>query len=99
MITFTAAQIEVWIAAFGYPFLRILALMSSAPLFSHASVPMPVRIGLAFAVTIVVATALPVAPFVSPFTMAGAILVVQQVLVGLAIGLAMQLVFAAVTLA
>ena len=99
MITFTAADIEAWLAAFGYPFLRILALMSSAPLFSHASVPVPVRIGLAFAVTIVVATALPAAPFVSPFTLAGAILVVQQILVGLAIGLAMQLVFAAVTLA
>ena len=99
MITFTAADIEAWIAAFAYPFLRILALMSTAPLFSHASVPMPVRVGLAFAVTFVVAAALPAAPFVSPFSMAGAVLVVQQILVGLAIGLAMQLVFAAVTLA
>ena len=99
MITFTAADIDVWLAAFLYPFLRILALMSSAPLFSHASVPVPLRIGLTFAITIVVVTAVPAAPFVSPFTMAGAVLVVQQVLVGVAIGLAMQLVFAAVTLA
>ena len=101
MISFTAADIEVWLAAFLYPFLRILALMSSAPLFSHESVPVMVRIGLAFGITFVVSAALPAAPFVSPLTAAGGLLVVvfQQVLVGLAIGLAMQLVFAAVTLA
>jgi flagellar biosynthetic protein FliR len=99
MITFTAADIDVWLAAFLYPFLRILALMSSAPLFSHASVPVMVRVGLAFAITLVVATTLPAAPFVSPFSAAGMVLVVQQVIVGVAIGLAMQLVFAAVTLA
>ena len=64
---FTAADIEVWIAAFLYPFLRILALMSSAPLFSHESVPVMVRIGLAFGITLVVGAALPAAPFVSPF--------------------------------
>ena len=28
MITFTAADIDAWVAAFVYPFLRILALMS-----------------------------------------------------------------------
>jgi flagellar biosynthetic protein FliR len=99
MITFTSADIEGWVAALLYPFLRILALMSSAPLFSHQSVPMIVRVALAFTITFVVAATLPPAPFVSPFSAAGGILVVQQVVVGIAIGLAMQLVFAAVTLA
>ena len=99
MVAFTAADIDVWLAAFLYPFLRILALMSSAPLFSHASVPVMVRVGLASAITLVVAATLPAAPFVSPFSTAGIVLVFQQVIVGIAIGLAMQLVFAAVTLA
>jgi len=99
MITFTTADVEAWIAAFLYPFLRILALMTSAPLFSHASVPMMVRVGLAFVVTFAVVAVGPAAPFVSPFSVAGGALVVQQILIGVAIGLAMQLVFAAVTLA
>jgi len=99
VITFTAADVDAWVAALGYPFLRILALMSSAPLFSHASVPMMVRVGLAFAITFVVAATLPAVPFVSPFSMAGIVLVFQQLMVGVAMGLAMQLVFAAVTLA
>jgi len=99
MITFGSADIEAWAATFLYPFLRILALMSSAPLFSHASVPVPLRVGLALAITAIVALAAPAAPFVSPFSAAGGILIVQQIVVGVAIGLAMQLVFAAVTLA
>jgi flagellar biosynthetic protein FliR len=99
VITFSTAEIEALVAAFLYPFLRILALMSTAPLFSHASVPVPLRIGLSLAITAVVVVAAPAAPFVSPLTAAGGVLVVQQVVVGLAIGLSMQLVFAAVTLA
>jgi flagellar biosynthetic protein FliR len=99
MITFTTADVEGWIAAFLYPFLRILALMTSAPLFSHASVPMMVRVGLAFVGPSRSWAVGPAAPFVTPFSVAGAALVVQQILIGVAIGLAMQLVFAAVTLA
>ena len=99
MLTFSSGEIEAWVAAFLYPFLRILALMSSAPLFSHASVPVPLRIGLALAISTLVAIPLAGAPFVPPFSAAGGVLVVQQVVVGVGIGLAMQLVFAAVTLA
>jgi flagellar biosynthetic protein FliR len=99
MITFTTADIEAWMAAFLYPFLRILALMTSAPLFSHASVPVPLRVALAIGITVLVAATLPGGVFVSPFSVAGAMLAVQQILVGVAMGLAMQLVFAAVTLA
>ena len=99
MLTFASGDIEAWIAAFLYPFLRFLALMSSAPLFSHASVPVPLRVGLSLAITTVVAIPLVGGPFVPPFSAAGAVLIVQQVVVGVGIGLAMQLVFAAVTLA
>ena len=99
MITFTTAGIEGWVAAFLYPFLRILALMSSAPLFSHASVPVPLRVGLALAIAVAISGTLPAAPFASPLSLAGAVLVVQQLVIGISIGLSMQLVFAAVTLA
>lgn len=99
MITFTTGEVEVWVAAFLYPFLRILALMSSAPLFSHDSVPRPLRVGLALAITVLVVAAAPDARFVSPFSAAGGVLILQQIVVGIGIGLAMQLVFAAVTLA
>jgi flagellar biosynthesis protein FliR len=99
MLTFTAATLDAWLAAFLYPFVRVLALMSAAPVFSHVSVPYPVRIGAALAITVVVAPTLPSAEFVSPFSATGVALIITQVLIGVAIGLTMQIVFAAVQLA
>jgi flagellar biosynthetic protein FliR len=99
MLTITTAELDAWLAAFVYPFFRILALASSAPLFSHPSVPRPVRIGLALLVTVLVAPTLPPASSVSPLSLDGVVLIAQQVLIGVAVGLAMQIVFAAANLA
>ena len=99
MFTVTTAQLDGWLAAFVYPFFRILALASSAPVLSHSSVPYPVRIGLALLVTAIVAPTLPAVAAVSPMSAAGMVVVVQQVLVGAAVGFAMQIIFAAVEIA
>lgn len=93
MISFTSVQLDAWFAAYFWPFVRILALFSSAPLLYHQSIPHRLKIGLAAVVTFVVAPSLP-APSGEP-----AWLLVQQLLVGLAIGLALQLVFAAFEIA
>jgi flagellar biosynthetic protein FliR len=102
MFTIGAADLDAALAAFFYPFFRVLALASSAPIFSHASVPRPVRIGLALLVTALVAPTLPSLPSpsaVSPFSAAGVLLIIAQLLIGIAMGLAMQVAFATVTLA
>ena len=99
MITVSAAELDAWLAGFLYPFFRILALLAAAPMFAHRSVPRRVRIGLALLLTLLVAPALPAYPAVSPFSAEGVLLVVQQVLVGGALGLAVHIAFAAVGLA
>ena len=50
MITFTEGQIISWLSAVIWPFLRVLALMTSAPLYSSRAVPMRVKIGLSMLV-------------------------------------------------
>ena len=99
MFTVSAADLDAWLAGYFYPFVRIAALASSAPLFSHRSIPRPTRIGLAVLLTIVVAPTLSPATFVSPFSGPGVLLIVQQILIGVAIGFTLQVVFAAVELA
>lgn len=99
MFTISAAELDAALAAFVYPFFRILALASSAPVLSHASVPRMVRIALAALITAIVAPTLPAAAVVSPFSGPGVLLIAEQVLIGIAIGLAMQIAFATVTLA
>jgi len=99
MFTISAAELDAALAAFVYPFLRVLALASSAPVLSHTSVPRTVRVALAVLITVIVAPTLPAGALVSPFSARGILLIAEQVLIGIAIGLSMQVAFATVTLA
>lgn len=95
MLSLSDTQLVAWLSAFILPFFRILALMSSAPLLSTRSVPVRFRIALSMLLALVAApwvNSPPVAWLGSP---AGLLLVVQQVLIGLAIGFSARLVFAA----
>ncbi|HSW05742.1 flagellar biosynthetic protein FliR [Aquabacterium sp.] len=98
MISFTEAQLLGWITPLFWPFIRALALMSSLPVFSQRTVPMRVKIALAMFIALASQVSLPempVVPLDSPLAM---LLVVQQVLIGVSLGFAVRLVFAAVEL-
>jgi flagellar biosynthetic protein FliR len=99
MFDISAADMDAWVGMFMFPFFRFAALAGTAPLFSHASVPRRVRLGLALLLTAIVAPTLPAMPAISAFSGTGALLIIEQVLIGTAIGLVMQFAFAAVTLA
>ena len=47
MPTFTEAQVMALVSPVFWPFLRILAVFSSAPIFSSRSVPLRTRVALA----------------------------------------------------
>jgi flagellar biosynthetic protein FliR len=89
----TIEQITAWIGAFLWPFFRIAALFSVAPIFSAQTVPAKIRLGLAIVVTLAVAPLLPPAPAVSPLSGDGILIILHQVLIGLAMGFALRLVF------
>ena len=99
MITFAESQLVAWISPILWPFLRVLALFSVAPLFSMRAVPMRAKIGLAFFVALCAQAVLTDQPVVSINGPQALGAVAQQVAVGLGIGFAMRLVFAAVELA
>lgn len=48
MIAFTLEQLNGWIGQFLWPFVRILALVGTAPLFSESLIPIKVKVGLSF---------------------------------------------------
>lgn len=98
MITLTTGQIEGWIAAWLWPFLRIGACLMVAPVFGARFVPARVRLVLAGAIALTIAPLLPPLPAVSPFSGAGILITVQQVLIGVAIGFVLQIVFDALAM-
>ena len=99
MITFTEAQLMGWITPLLWPFIRILAVFSALPIFNRRNVPIRVRIALAGFIAFASQPALPEMPVVPLDSMLAVMLVIQQVLIGLTIGFAVRLVFAAVEFA
>lgn len=85
-----------WINAFMWPFVRILALIGAAPIFGESSVPIRLKVAYAALITIVVAPALGPMPDISPGSYSSFLLIAQQVVIGIAMGLTMRIAFAAV---
>lgn len=98
MINLTIGQLEGWLAQAFFPFVRIGACLMVAPMFGARFVPARIRILLAVAITALVVPLLP-AMNVTPFSGEGVVIVAQQVLIGAALGFAMQIVFDALGLA
>ena len=99
MISISEAQILGWLSPVLWPFLRALALLGSLPVFSQRAVPMRVKVGLALFIALAAQASLPPMPVVALDSPAAFMLVAQQVLIGLTLGFAVRLVFAAVELA
>jgi flagellar biosynthetic protein FliR len=99
VITFTEAQLMAWVSPVFWPFVRILALFTSAPVFSSRAFPVRARIALAFLVALASQATLPPAPVIGFNDPQAFGVLMQQIGVGLSIGFAVQLVFSAVELA
>ncbi|MFJ9452905.1 MULTISPECIES: flagellar biosynthetic protein FliR [unclassified Herbaspirillum] len=99
MINVTSAQLYIWIAAFIWPLTRILGLLAVAPPFGSASVPMLVKILLGVMTSLVIAPNVPVPPALDPMSMTGLLILIQQFIIGAAMGFSVRLVFAAVEMA
>jgi len=99
LITFTEAQLAAWISPIFWPFLRVLAMFTAAPVFSSRAIPVRAKIALAFFVALATQASFPEMPvigFNDPNVLA---VVVQQIGVGLSIGFSVRVVFSAVELA
>jgi flagellar biosynthetic protein FliR len=99
VITFTEAQLMAWVSPIFWPFVRILAVFTSAPVFSSRAFPVRARIALAFLVALASQATLPPAPIIGFNDPQAFGVLIQQIGVGLSIGFAVQLVFSAVELA
>lgn len=96
MIEVTDTQLYSWIALYVWPFLRLLGLFTAAPILGEQAVPVKIKVGLAATLAFVIAPSLPTPPPVAPTSFAGLMIVIQQVLIGLALGFVMKIVFTAV---
>ena len=98
MITLQAGQLENLLTQVFWPFVRIGACFMVAPIFSAQFIPARVKVLLAVAVSVLVAPLVPTPAGIAPFSAAGVLVTIQQILIGVALGFCMQILFDAVTM-
>jgi len=86
------------VARYGWPFLRITAVLMVAPVFGARMVSPRIRLALAIGVTVVLAPSLPAMPNVAIISLAGFIISLQEVVIGLSMGFIVQMIFDALVI-
>lgn len=98
-MNFDVSQLQAFVAAFLWPFARVSGLLLTAPVLGAGVLPVRVRAGLAVVLTVVLMPLAPAPGAVEVMSLAGLATVLQQVVVGAAMGFALKLAFAALTFA
>lgn len=99
MVSVSSELLQTWIIGLLWPLTRILAVIAVAPIFNHSSIPNRVKLGLGIMLTLIIVPTLPPLPQFEIFSYKGLLILIQQMIIGVAIGFSMRLVFAAVDLA
>jgi flagellar biosynthetic protein FliR len=99
MVSFSETQVLAWITPLLWPFLRVLALFSTLPVFAPRGVPARVRVALALLIAFCAQATLPAIEPVALDSAAGFLTVAQQFVIGASLGFAVRIVFSAVELA
>jgi len=94
-VTFSYTEFLQLISLYFYPFVRLTAMFAVLPIFSSQAVSNRSKIILSIFITMVIAPNLTLPEPVSPFTWAGILLILQQVVIGLAMGVIFLVVFQA----
>ena len=99
MISVSSDLLQAWINGLLWPLTRVLGVIAIAPVFSNRGMPNQVKIALGILFTLVIAPTLPAPPPIGIFTAQGLLILVEQLVIGLAIGFCVRIVFAAVDMA
>ncbi len=99
MMNFSDAQILAFVGGYFFPFCRIGAFFFATPIIGTRIIPTRVRLALALAVTVLVAPILPPFEVVPSLSLQTGVIVIQQMLIGLAMGFTLQIVFQVFVLA
>jgi flagellar biosynthetic protein FliR len=99
MVTFSEAQVMAWLSPWIWPFFRVLGLFTAAPVFSMRTVPRRVRVGLAILIVLCAQPSLPEMPVIPLDSPIALMVVIQQLLIGVTIGFAARVIFAAIEFA
>jgi len=95
----TGTELTSWLASVIWPFMRIGAMFAAVPIFSARSVPVRIRVLLSFFIAWILVPVIPRPPVIDLISAEAVLISVNQVLIGLAMGFILQMVFSAFVIA
>ena len=96
---FTSNQIAAWAGYVFWPLVRILAVISTVPVLSHRSIPLRAKVAIGVAIALVLAPTIPTPTMGSTLDAVFFETLVRNILVGVALGFAIRVLFAGIELA
>ncbi|WP_020166547.1 MULTISPECIES: flagellar biosynthetic protein FliR [Methylotenera] len=99
MISLSSDILQSWISGLLWPLTRVLAVLAAAPLLSNRVIPLRVKLGFGLLLTMIIVPTLPSLPQVDVISLTGLLILVQQIIIGTAIGFSLRIFLAAVELA
>lgn len=98
-VTLNAADVSLWVGRLWWPSLRVGGFVLAAPIASETVIPRKVKIVLSLSLAFLMAPLVRVPAALSIFSGGGFLAAVQEVLIGVAIGMVVQLTFEALIFA
>lgn len=95
----TGTELTSWLASVIWPFMRIGAMFAAVPIFSARSVPVRIRILLSLFIAWILVPVIPKPPVIDLISAEAALVSAYQILIGLAMGFILQMVFSAFVIA
>ena len=99
MLTLNSDLIQAWVVTILIPLVRILGFVAIAPFFGNQAISMPIKVAMGILLAIMIAPAAPAMPTVDLLSLRGILIIAEQMIIGLAIGLMMQIIFSAIEMA
>lgn len=98
MINISIQQWQQWLGEYWWTFVRVAACLMVTPIFGAHTVPRRVRVVLAASLTVLVAPLVKTPTQIEVFSGIGMVVTIQQMLTGVALGFAVQLIFDAIAM-
>ena len=98
-VILNAADVSTWVGRLWWPTLRVAGFVLAAPIASEAVIPRLVKIVMSVALAFLMAPLVQTPASLSIFSGAGLLAAVQEVLIGVAVGMVVTLAFEALTFA
>ncbi|MEO8419122.1 MAG: flagellar biosynthetic protein FliR [Methylophilaceae bacterium] len=99
MISISSELLQAWISGLLWPLTRVLGLIAVSPILGHPALPPTVKLGLGLMFTLIVIPTMPAPPVVDLMSLQSLLILLQQLIIGVAMGLTVRIAFAAVELA